>query len=664
MSSSAVLRPRIPPLQIAPEAEERRPGISDTIEAALTGVVSVHLSRFAMAPLRRLVREIGREEPAVSALDEAALAAAVATLRTNLRRAGLRADLVVRAFALIREVSRRTIGLRHYDEQLIGGLALLKGMVAEMETGDGKTLTATLAAGTMALAGKPVHVVTVNDYLAGRDSEITGPIYRALGLSIGTIVHTTAPDERKSAYRCDITYCCNKELVFDYLRDRMVLGRASGNLRLKIESLFAERPRENLLVMRGLVYAIVDEVDSVLVDEARTPLIISGQQGIPDDRSWADEALALAGQLVEGVDYAVRRDRGQVELTDGGHRHLADLGETLGGIWRGRIRREESIAQALTALHLFRRDEHYLVQDGKVQIVDEYTGRIMADRSWNEGLHQLIERKEDCETTGRRVPLARISYQRFFRRYDKLSGMTGTAREIARELWNVYRLPVLSVPPHRPIRRRRLPDRIVPTLDEKWQIVAERAQQLVNQGQPVLIGTRSVAASETVASRLAAASLDHVVLNAANDKNEAEIIARAGQRGRITVATNMAGRGIDIRLGAGIDAVGGLHIILTERHDARRIDRQLAGRCGRQGELGTYEAILSLEDPLLERLGPILRSAVRAFRRRSLVVKALARLAFRRAQRRSERLHARMRRDLLRVDHNLGTLLSFSGEQE
>ncbi len=651
----------LPSPVLYPERKEPRPRWTDRLETAVTGLPAVALPRLHQARLKGIVRAVNRAGPAFAAMDDKGLREAAGTLRLELRRLGLRDDVVARSFALVREIAEREVGLRHYDVQLQGGYGLLKGVVVEMDTGEGKTLTATLAAGTAALAGIPVHIVTVNDYLAARDAETMGPIYRALGLKVGTVVHGIAPPERREAYTCDVTYASNKEIAFDYLRDRLALGRRSENLRLKLERLQGRDERLKRVVMRGLHFAIVDEADSVLIDEARTPLIISGETDASDERERAEVSMQLAEELVESSDYRIIKDERRIELTDAGREKLSQLGEQLGGIWRSRIRREESARQALTARHLFHEGEHYLVKDGKVQIVDEYTGRIMADRSWSEGLHQLVEFKEGCEVTGQKVPLARITYQRFFRRYRRLAGMTGTAREGAREFWSVYRRAVARVPTNRPLHRRRLPARIHRTLDAKWDAVTERVRELNRKGRPVLIGTRSVKASETVSEWLTQAKLEHVVLSAAQDQDEAEIIAHAGEARRITVATNMAGRGVDIRLGPGVKELGGLHVILTERHDAGRIDRQLEGRCGRQGDPGSAECILSLEDPLLEIIkAPALRPLARGNGKANWAAKAL----FAKAQRKAERVHSRARRELVKLDQKLGTLLAFSGGME
>jgi preprotein translocase subunit SecA len=557
--------------------------------------------------------------------------------------------------------------MRHFDVQLMGGLVLLHGMVAEMETGEGKTLTATLPACTAALAGVPVHIITVNDYLADRDTKWMGPIYQALGLAAGTIKHGLDPQARRAAYRCDVTYCTNKEVAFDYLRDRIVLWDRPSEIRLQLERLYGGRSRVRHLVMRGLHFGIVDEADSVLIDEARTPLIISAEGDGYDEQSLYEQALGIAGKLAPGEDYSIRASERSLELTENGKERIEDIIRWDGRVWMNRQQREELVRQALVALNLFSRDKHYLVKDGKVQIVDEYTGRLMADRSWERGLHQLIEIKENCEMTKRKETQARISYQRFFRRYLRLAGMTGTAREVAGELWSIYRLRVVTVPTNKPLHRDYLPDRVYPAAGQRWQAVVSRILEMHSEGRPVLVGTRSVEASEHLSHLLSEAGLLHKVLNARQDQEEAEIIARAGEQARITVATNMAGRGTDIRLAPGVAELGGLHVIATERHEARRIDRQLFGRCGRQGDPGTSEAIVSLEDELatvyVNKAFQWLASTVLR-RPGTLIARGIGKILFRRAQRKAERLHARMRHDLLKMDEQLGDALAFSGRPE
>jgi preprotein translocase subunit SecA len=591
---------------------------------------------------------------------------AAAALKPQLRREGFTEHLVTQSFALVREVTTRTLGQTHFDVQLIGGRVLLNGMVAEMQPGEGKTLTATLPACTAALAGIPVHIITVNDYLARRDAEWMGLIYRALGITVGTIVHGMDPDARRAAYACDIAYCTNKEIAFDYLKDRIVLGREAQHAQLQVERLYKSRPRLDQLLLRGLHFGIVDEADSVLIDEARTPLIISGPSGDDTESEVYRNALALAAQMESGRDFVIEGSARTVRLLPPGLERLANVAHSLGGVWTRRQWREELVRQALTAQYLFLKDKHYLVRDEKVQIIDEYTGRIMPDRSWEHGLHQIIEAKEGCPLTGRIDPLARISYQRFFRRYLRLAGMTGTAQEVAGELWSVYRLATVCVPTNRPVRRHAAPSRIYPTAGAKWEAIVERIDEIHQLGRPILVGTRSVAASEHLSNLLSSRALPHVVLNARQDQEEAEIVAKAGEPGRITVATNMAGRGTDIRLAQGVADLGGLHVIATELHEARRIDRQLFGRCGRQGDPGSYEAIVSLEDELAVVYSHTwlkTTSAITAARSHPLAERARWWRVWL-AQRAAERLHLRMRGDLLRSDEQLDTALAFSGRSE
>jgi preprotein translocase subunit SecA len=605
---------------------------------------------------RNFVRWVNRRREQLAALDDEALQRFISEVRCDLVRKGLVDECVARSYAAIREVARRQIGMTHFDVQVAGGYALLKGVIAELETGEGKTLTATLAAGTAALAGVAVHVITVNDYLAKRDESMMSPVYRALGLSVGVVVSGMSQQERRDAYRADITYCTNKEAAFDYLRDRMALGYASSNLRTKLSRLFDAGGTESEPVMRGLHFAIVDEADSVLIDEARTPLIISGRTDPGAEHKRAVEALGLVESLLRDEHYTVRRDNRQIELTRIGKNELMMCATQMGGSWRGTIYREEQARNALSALHLFNRDEHYLVRDDKVEIIDENTGRVMPDRSWGDGLHQMVEVKEGCTVTGQTIPVARMTYQRFFRRYKKLAGMTGTASEARRELWRVYHLPVVTIATNRVLARVFRRPRIFRSADEKWRHIVTRTRELAESGVPVLVGTRSVASSELASRYLREADIAHMVLSAAQDEDEAEIIAQAGLAGRVTVATNMAGRGVDIRLGPGVEERGGLHVIMSERHDSGRIDRQLAGRCARQGEPGHVEVVLSLEDSLIADSGVrLLRLAVTPWSRRHV---------FHRAQQLMERRYARMRRELMRWDERMGTALAFTGRLE
>ncbi|MEM8645891.1 MAG: preprotein translocase subunit SecA [Pseudomonadota bacterium] len=653
----------LPPLTIYPERADRPENWLDRLSTAVAGVPVVMTPKLHAGRLRRIIPITRRAGKGLKDVDVPALEAKIGPLREKLRGGQFTDEAVGEAFALICEMAGRVLGMRHFDVQLLGGFAMIKGMIAEMETGEGKTLTATLPACTAALAALPVHVVTANDYLAQRDAEIMTPLYQALGLTVGIVVHGMKPEERRAAYLCDITYCSNKELVFDYLRDRMVLGEYPSNLLLKLERLKGRDARSTKLVMRGLHFAIVDEADSVLIDEARTPFVISGQTDPADEQERAEAALELIEPFELDKHYKILNEERVIELTSHGKQLLEDIAaEEAGERWTSRIRREEAARQALAAKHLFRRDEHYIVRDGKVQIVDEYTGRVMEDRSWNDGLHQLIEVSEGCEATGQNVALARMTHQRFFRRYKNLAGMTGTAREVAGEFWTVYRLPIYTVPTNRPAKRTTQAPTIYRTSQSKWRAIAAETIALNKKGLPVLLGTRSVAASETASEYLTEAGLEHEVLNAAQDSNEAEIIAEAGQRGRITIATNMAGRGVDIKLEDDVADMGGLQVIMSELHDSARIDRQLLGRAGRQAQKGHGAAYLSLEDPLLEILTGSM--ALRLCYLPGAFGRLGRRLVFKHAQRKAERAHSRARKELIKMDRRLGTLLAFSGRME
>jgi len=666
MSSTvaAALLPGVRP--VYPERAESVPeGWLDEFGERVSGTVSRNLSarRALRTDIVARVRQYGTE---FDALDRDALRQSACDLGRSLRRDGFRDALVARAFALISRAADLTLGMRPFDVQLLGGWVLLQGMVAEMETGEGKTLTATLPACTAALAGVPVHVITVNDYLVTRDAGQMRPIYEALGLTVGVVTEEQSPAERQAAYARSVTYGTNKTIVFDYLRDRIALGSRNSSLRLQLEKLAGDGSRVRRLLLRGLNFAIIDEADSVLVDEARTPLIISAPSGSDDEERVALQGIEIARQLNIDDDFMTVAAEHKVVLTESGQQHLDRLCAELGGVWSGLMRREELATQALAALHLFRRDEHYLVRDDKIQIIDEYTGRIMADRSWERGLHQLIEAKEGCKITAQKEPLARISYQRFFRRYLHLAGMTGTAAEVRGELGAVYGLTSVRIPTNRPSCRSVLPERVHATEDDKWSAIADRVRQIHASGCPVLLGTRSVAASERASSELQRLNLEHRVLNAKQDREEADIIASAGEHGCITIATNMAGRGTDIKITAEVAAIGGLHVILSERHDSERIDRQLAGRCARQGDPGVFEPILSIEDPIMSLVSRPLRAAVAAAMARLSPARAekLGSLSIRLAQRHAERSHSRVREALLKMDQQIGKLLAFSGRNE
>jgi preprotein translocase subunit SecA len=530
--------------------------------------------------------------------------------------------------------------------------------MVEMATGEGKTLTATPAAIVAALAGQPVHVVTVNDYLAARDAEETRELYAFFGLTVGVVQTEMDPADRAAAYACDIAYVSNANLTFDYLRDRIALARRRSRARRRTQEVLSGRSARPL-TLRGLAFAIVDEADSVLVDEARTPLILSSTADDPEAEATYAIALALARDLHTPRDFTIDRMNRQITLTDAGKTRLGQLAQGQQGLWRIRRAREELARQALSALHLFELGRDYVILDGKIQIVDEFTGRVMPDRSWQGGLHQMIEAKERQEVTGRKETLARITYQRFFRRYLRLSGMTGTGMELASEFRDTFDLRTVRIPRHRPLGRRDLGTRVLRDEAAKWAALARRTEELHARGQPVLIGTRSVEASERASEALRARGVPHWVLNAKQDAAEAEVVAAAGQRGAVTVATNMAGRGTDIRLGDGVAELGGLHVILTEFHESRRVDRQLFGRTGRQGAPGSCEALVSLEDDLFHRFAPRLLGLVRL-----APLPPFCALLRKAAQARAEAEHATTRREQTKLDRDLERALAFTGPIE
>jgi preprotein translocase subunit SecA len=608
--------------------------------------------------LAALAREAGKEAAAVAQLDDAELA-------TQMRiksRLAIHGGNLAPVLARLREAASRSLGLRPFDSQLMGAAALMAGKLAEMQTGEGKTLTAALAASVAAASGAPVHVVTVNDYLAERDTQEMRPLFEFLGLSVGTIVTGMSLDARRAAYACDITYCTNKELVFDYLKDRVAAGGRASRAQIRVRALLGVEKQTGML-LRGLHFAIVDEADSIMVDEARTPLILAEKGPTSGDPKMYREALALARELTAGEHYEISLARRELHLTEAGQATLRERSRELGGTWLAAKAREQLASQALRALLLFHRDQHYLVtMDRKVQIIDEYTGRVLEGRTWEQGLHQLIEAKENCMLSEHNRTLARITYQRFFRRYLRLSGMTGTAKEVAGELHAVYGLEVVAIPSNRPCIRVCEPDRCLPDAAAKWQAVAEEATRLRERNAPLLIGTRSLEASEQLSAVLGKMELPHRVLNARQDAEEAEIVAQAGQPGMITVATNMAGRGTDIRLGPGVAEAGGLHVILTEFHDSPRIDRQLIGRCARQGDPGCAAAIVACDDALFREHGGCLYKLLYRLHGHAMPHLLLT-LLRRRCQRAAERIHGRERRDTLKQDRDLDTLLAFAGNQ-
>jgi preprotein translocase subunit SecA len=608
------------------------------------------LGRFAI-----LAEKVNALEPELEAETDAQLKARSELLRLKARQGDSLNSLLVEAFALVREAAKRTIKQRHYDVQLVGGAAIHFRSIAEMETGEGKTLVATLPAFLNALQGKGVHVVTVNDYLAQRDAEWNTPIYALLGLTVGCI-QTGQPDpSRRQAYNCDITYGTSKEFGFDFLRDELKRLQLGDTHRKSFEQAFLNRGghmENELPVQRTHHFAIVDEADSILIDEARTPLII-GANNQPTQEEAAAYAGAdqLAATLVRTKDFKYDPAERKAELNAAGRRkvqavagHSSFVTLTVDGLY-------EYVERALRAQIAYLRDRDYVVVNNEVVIVDEFTGRMMPGRQWQDGLHQAIQAKERLEITLETITAARVTVQDFFLRYKKLAGMTGTAASDASELRRIYKVHVFKVPTNRRGRRVWVPDRIFSNEDEKFQAVADQIVEWHGSGVPVLVGTRSIEKSEKLSALLNAAGIEHQILNAKNHEIEAQIVAQAGQPSRVTVATNMAGRGTDIKLGEGVAVVGGLHVIGTERHESRRIDRQLAGRCARQGDPGYCQFFVSLQDEIIEAYGekPAIRMRRRYRDKGELTSNSFRRLVFT-AQAKKERQHFRDRKLLMNYE--------------
>src|SRR3989338_3918238 len=558
-----------------------------------------------------LIQEINDFEPEISSLKDQELQKKTTEFKERLSQGETLDDLLPEAFAVVREASKRAIGLRHFDTQMMGGIVLHQGKIAEMKTGEGKTLVATSAAYLNSLTSLGVHIVTVNDYLAKRDRFWMGPVYEFLGLTVGFVQHDMSNEDRKKAYASDITYVTNNEIGFDYLRDNMVI-------------------RKEDRVLRPLSYAIVDEVDSILIDEARTPLIISGPAEESTQKYYVINRIVprllgrfitekeeveakYSGEKLEvGFDFIIDEKAHTVTLTEQGASKcekllgLKNLYDDLSGEW------VHHITQALRAHHLYKKDVDYVIKDGEVMIVDEFTGRLMPGRRWSEGLHQAVKAKENMRIAEENQTLATITFQNYFRMYEKLAGMTGTALTEAEEFWEIYKLDVIEIPTHKPMIRVDYPDVIYRGEREKFEAILLEIETLWKQGRPVLVGTRSIEKSEKCASMLRRKGIPHQVLNAKFHEQEAMIISQAGKKGMVTIATNMAGRGTDIVLGGNppkleesqdIIKEGGLHVLGTERHEARRIDNQLRGRTGRQGDPGSSRFYLSLEDELLRLFG-------------------------------------------------------------
>lgn len=531
--------------------------------------------------MRPIVQQINDLEPKMTVLSDASLQEKTFEFKKRLAAGETLDDLLPEAFAVVREASRRVTGMRHFDVQLLGGIVLHRGDIAEMRTGEGKTLVATLPVYLNALTGKGVHVVTVNDYLATRDSEEMGQIYKFLGLSVGLIVHDLTYEQRRRAYNSDITYGTNNEFGFDYLRDNMVISK-------------------DQMVQRPLNYCIVDEVDSILIDEARTPLIISG----PGEKS-TDLYYTLANiiKTFDKDDYTMDEKQKTIAPTDSGVAKVEKMMGIKNMFDNEHLDLNHLVIQALRARFMMHRDKDYVVKNGEIVIVDEFTGRLMFGRRYSDGLHQSIEAKENVKVQGESKTLATITFQNYFRMYNKLAGMTGTAKTEEDEFNKIYKLDVYVIPTNKPAIRKDLSDVIYKTKNAKYRAVVREVKKRHATGQPILVGTTSISQSEIISQLLDKENIPHSVLNAKYHEKEAEIIKNAGQEGMVTIATNMAGRGTDIKLGKGVAELGGLMIIGTERHESRRIDNQLRGRAGRQGDPGTTQFFLSLEDDLMRIFG-------------------------------------------------------------
>jgi len=628
------------------------------LDVGANAVVGWFKNRRPMLPrLRKQAARIEAMEPQVHNLGAAAFREAVYEVRDLARVNRLKGEQFDRAVALVREAALRAVGLRPFPVQIMGALAMCEGTIAEMATGEGKTLTASLAASIWAWMGRPVHVITVNDYLVERDAEEMSPVYHMLGHKVGFTVHESTPADRYEHYRRNVVYTTSKELVADFLRDQIKLGTLRNATATAVGRMIGRGGGDGLLVP-GLFRAIVDEADSLLIDEAVTPLIISNSPQEEANGDYYREAYDLAKRLELNKDFKIDVTVRNCELTAHGQDTLDRLGaESV--FFKGRRRREELVTQALTAIHCYTLNEHYLISDetdperpfaSKVKIIDEFTGRVMKDRSWRHGLHQAVEVKEGSRITADQENMARLSFQRFFRQYPIMCGMTGTAWEAVPELWQIYQRSVTRIPTNRPCIRKQLPIRMFDRMDQKWAAVAERIVELHAKGVPVLVGTRSVLASEEVSRRLTEKGLAHNVLNASQNKTEAEIIAQAGLPRQITVATNMAGRGTDIKLAKGVADIGGLHVIATEPHGSGRVDRQLFGRAARQGDPGCAQMFCCAEDDLFLRHVAKLRKGWRAIGPARLI---------KMAQNHAERLAIFNRKQVLKNDDWMDQTLPF-----
>ncbi len=657
-----------------PSAEYHRTAIrpASKLPRGLDAMVHGWWGRFrhrdaSAAKLRAEAEAIRERAAELAEISDEEMRGRLAQCREVFRRGeALEDPVVAEALAFVAEAARRQLGLRPHTVQLMGALASWRGYLLEMATGEGKTLTVSLAAVLAGWTGRPCHIITANDYLASRDVAWLKPFYAFCGLTAGCVTGEMKPQDRRANYHRDITYTTSKEVVADFLRDRLQLGPLANSTRRLLRTMLQPGSAgQDGLVMRGIHTVVVDEADSALIDEAVTPLIISRKEENEPLRLACEAAHRLASSLTHGEDYTANEKFQEIVLKPSGLAKLERGAGEMPRMWRGRERRNELITQALRAREFYHLGKQYVVEEGKIVIVDEFTGRLMHERTWREGLHQAVEAKEGLQVSAPAETLARLSFQRFFRLYQKLSGLSGTVWEAAPEVWQIYRLPVVRIPTNKPCLRVEHPDRVFATQEEKWEAVADEIEARHRRRQPVLIGTRSVAASEHLARMLEARGLPFNLLNATRHREEAEIVEQAGVQGRITIATNMAGRGTDVKLGPLVAEIGGLHVILTERHESRRIDRQLMGRAARQGDPGSVQAFVSIEDELLVRhtagwLRERIKSALAAG---APAAQLLAHKLIDRAQRNSERQAFHQRRRVLEADVWVEESLSFAGTE-
>lgn len=560
---------------------------------------------------RCIVKKSLSLEKEMSTLSSTDLRNKVSEIQQQLRENIHVTNAIIQGLALVREAAFRAVGKRHYPVQLLAGVALFHGSFVEMATGEGKTLTATLPVSLWALYGRGVHVLTTNSYLAQRDFALMSPVYKKLGLKVGLLQEQDSPQQKRYAYSCDVTYGVGSEYGFDYMRDQLnIINRRQLPLGQNfVVSLRGYKQRQVFRMQREHAFALIDEVDSVLIDEARSPLVISGSQGGPAKDAYIFQtADDVVREMERTVDYTVDFRTKKIELTAVGVQKMYEKKIPKGLLYPWSF----YIKQGLNAYLFFKRDVHYIIDDGKVVIVDEFTGRRFAERTWRDGLHQAVEAKEKVQITDASKSVASITRQRYFSLYETIAGMTGTAQGSEKEIWQFYRVPVICIPRNKPLRRVVVPDRVFGSLRDKWNAVVEKVLEIHSTGQPVLIGTRTIESSEYLANRLQKLSLNVAVLNAKQDAEEAAIVSRAGQKNAITIATNMAGRGTDIHLGEGVEELGGLFVLGTERHESRRVDNQLIGRCARQGNPGYAQFFVSFEDDLIMQHAPKLSAKLKS----------------------------------------------------